>query len=370
MSGVYQLSPFEVGQVKAHMHHGLGCTTIATLVKKADGKTCFEESAIVKCMNKLKANPKWRGEREEGSARPRKTTEKQDNQIVKWVIDQRGKQKVSVSRLKKHFLYLRPLSDSLVEARLHDANLAWLRRVKKTIVTKQYRRARISYCKSVKLKHTKTLESWAYTDGTTFYLDRNEEEHEHTVRRSLGTHVWRKSDNSDARWHDCVGPSSYNKAQGLPVRIWGMLASGVLNVYILEEGEVMNKMLYVDLIEDYFDDWKLGCDQLVCDFEGCLRSEEAVDALDGVGLKLVPGYPKVSQDFNAIENAWATLKERLDETCPVKLESREEFIVRLKVAVRWMNQHRKDQLWYLSTNQKERADECLSSKPPGARTSF
>ena len=149
-----------------------------------------------------------------------------------------------------------------------------------------------------------------------------------------------------------------------------MLASGVLSIYILDVGEVMDRVLYVEVIEDYFDDWRLGCDYLVCDHERCLRTPEAVEALERIGMKLVPDYPKVSQDFNAIENAWAILKERLDETCPVELESREDFILRLKAAVRWANWHRADQLWYLSTNQKERADECLASKPPGARAQW
>ena len=73
----------------------------------------------------------------------------------------------------------------------------------------------------------------------------------------------------------------------------------------LTEGEVMDRALYVELIEDKFDDWRLNCDFLVCDYEGCLRTPEAVYALNRCGLQLVDGYPKVSQDFNAIENAWA-----------------------------------------------------------------
>ena len=79
-------------------------------------------------------------------------------------------------------------------------------------------------------------------------------------------------------------------------------------------------------------------------------------------------YPKVSQDFNAIENAWKILRERLDETMPQELERRDAFITRMISAVKWINQHRKDQLWPLSTNQKERAEECLKQKPPGGRT--
>ena len=68
------------------------------------------------------------------------------------------------------------------------------------------------------------------------------------------------------------------------------------------------------------------------------------------------------------KNAWPG--ERLDETCPVELEPRDQFVKRLRAAVRWANTHRSDQLWYLSTNQKERAEDCLRSNPPGSRTKW
>ena len=67
---------------------------------------------------------------------------------------------------------------------------------------------------------------------------------------------------------------------------------------------------------------------------------------------------------------WAILKERLDETMPKKLEYRADFVKRLKAAVLWANTHRSEQLWYLSTNQKERAQDCLEQKPPGGRTKW
>ena len=117
----YQLGPFEVGQVKAHMEHGLGCKKISERVLKADGKTPFGETAIVNCMGKLREDPSWRGERQEGSGAPRKTTAKQDMEIVAWLLKERGKQKVSVSRLKQQFPVLRKLGDTLLEKRLHEA---------------------------------------------------------------------------------------------------------------------------------------------------------------------------------------------------------------------------------------------------------
>ena len=38
------------------------------------------------------------------------------------------------------------------------------------------------------------------------------------------------ADGSDGLYEDCVRPSSYYKAQGIPVRIWGLLANGQLFV--------------------------------------------------------------------------------------------------------------------------------------------
>ena len=366
MTSATPLTPFDVGQVKAHMVHGLGCTAIMRLVKRADGST-FGETAIVNCMNKLKANPRWRGERSEGSGAQRCTTKLQDARVVKWVEKERGKQKVTVARLKKQFPFLRKFSDWMVADRLHEADLYYLRRRRKSIVTKEYLQPRIRYCEGVKRMHNSTLRKFAYTDGTVYYLDRNEDEHENTVRRCLGSHVWRRSENSDAMHQDCLGPSAYNKAQGHPVRVWGFLACGVIHLHVLDEGDVMDTVLYTELVEDKFEGWAGDCEWLVCDFERCIRSESAVRALGKIGLKLVENYPRCSQDFNAIENVWAILKERLDETVPVQLESREDFVKRLKAAARWCNRARADQLWKLSTDQKERAEACLNSKPKGGR---
>ena len=111
-----------------------------------------------------------------------------------------------------------------------------------------------------------------------------------------------------------------------------------------------------------------GCNRLVQDYERCLRCDEPLAELGKIGVQLVEGYPKCSQDLSAIENAWKLLRERVDETLPTQLESREDFLPRLCAAVQWVNVHRAEQLWKLSTNQKERADEVLLRK--GGRTSW
>lgn len=202
-------------------------------------------------------------------------------------------------------------------------------------------------------------------------LDRTHEEFEQSQQAALGTHVYRRADGSDAMWQECLGPSAYNKAQGLPVRVWGMLACGHLSIYVLPKGDVMNQEIYIELIEDYFEEWMGNSVALVCDFERSLRVPASVKALNKIQLPLVEGYPVSSQDFNAIDNAWDMVKQRLDETIPRRImEDREAFVARLRSCVQWVNRYRADDLWYISTNQKERAEECLNSEPPGGRTSW
>ena len=216
--------------------------------------------------------------------------------------------------------------------------------------------------------HQKTLDRWAYSDGTVFFLDPTAAANEQTQRRALGPFVWRKADRSDALYADCVGPSCYNKAQGAPVRIWGVLAEGVLHIEVLDEGTVMNKEEYSLLVDEKFEGWIGNCNLLVQDYEKAIRSQEALDALQRVGLEHVKGYPVSSQDFNAIENAWKILRERLDQTLPKGVEPRDHFVLRVRETVHWVNKNRADELQYHCRNQKERARACLDLE--GARTQF
>ena len=365
-----QLGPFEVGQIKAHLHHGLGGAAILGLLKKPDGKSAWCPSTIYSAIDRLVEDPSWRGDREEGSGAPRKTDKQQDKALEKYVLKNRGKEKVTVAALRREFLWTRIVGNSLLEERLHDAGLKWLRRRRKSIVATKYLRERIDYSNVVILKRQSTLDKWAYTDGTTFYLDRTPAENEETQRAALGPWVWRYTDGRDALFQENLGPSTYKKAQGIPVRVWGMLSEGKLHIHILDEGEAMNNELYTELVEDKFEAWLGGCEFLVQDFERCLRSDGAMNAFKVLGIQLVEGYPRCSQDFNAIENCWDLLRKRLFATLPLGLEPREVFVVRLHEAVTWINRHQRSSLWEFSRNQKERCRACLDSKPPGGRTKF
>ena len=362
-----RLSAFEVGQIKAHLHHGLGPTAIAGIVLKADGSHVSVQG-VCDTEAKLEADPAWRGERAAGSGRPRKTQPSMDRTILRAVVRGRGRAKVTVAYLKKQYPELRPLSNSLVQGRLHEAGLKYLRRRRKTLVPGQHKDARMAFAQRVQRMHASTLDRWAYTDGTVFFLDRDAADNESSRRAALGRFVWRRTDGKDALYGDCVGPSSYAKGQGVPVRVWGLLSHGRLHVTVLPARQAMNRWWYAWVVKRYFPYWLDGCDKLVQDYERCLRCDEPLEELRKLSVEVISEYPKCSQDLNAIENAWNVLRERLDATLPTGMESREAFLLRLRAAVAWINAHRAEQLLKFCTNQKERAAEvCLRE---GGRTSF
>ena len=361
-----RLTPFEIGQIKAHLHHGLSAAAIIGIVQKSDGSP-ISMQGMVDAIDKLQANKHWRGEREEGSGRPRVTSARLDRAIVNAVFRRRGREKVTVHWLKKRLISARRVSDSTLEARLHEAGLQWLRRRRKTLVPKKYKRSRCEYADRIKKMHRTTLERFAFTDGATWYLDKTDEAYESTQRAALGNSMWRKTDRKDALWADCVGPSSYAKAQGEPVRVWGMLSKGVLHTAVLRKGECMNRWNYATLIRRHFRKWLGGCDLLVQDHERCLHCDEPLEVLQEIGCELVD-FPKCSQDLNAMENCWKLLRDRLYDTLPVARESRDDFLVRLRNAVNWLNANKTEELHLFWSNQKERAADVHVLK--GGRTKW
>ena len=62
------MTPFEYGQIKAHMHHGLGPAAISEMLCKCDGQHPSVEQ-VSQAVTKLRDDPSWRGERAEGAGR-------------------------------------------------------------------------------------------------------------------------------------------------------------------------------------------------------------------------------------------------------------------------------------------------------------
>ena len=78
----HHLTPFEYGQIKAHLQHDQTAAEITRLVRRANGQP-FSTTAIHAAIQKLTDDPSFRGERAEGSGAPRKTSKALDNRIIK-----------------------------------------------------------------------------------------------------------------------------------------------------------------------------------------------------------------------------------------------------------------------------------------------
>ena len=128
-----------------------------------------------------------------------------------------------------------------------------------------------------------------------------------------------------------VGPSLYAKSQGLPVKIWGLLAGGRLQYFVLPadtkkkkgmQTTNMNGKRYHKLITTRFAKWRRLCfgdnkrATLVQDHEHCLWTPENLEAIRAAGFDVREDFPKSSPDLNAIETWWNRLKQKLEEEAP------------------------------------------------------
>ena len=373
-----KLSPFLRGVVYGMFLAGMSSYEIADEVVKTDGTHLTQQGArnIVQLAQKA-GGFAWDGtSRKSGNiGRPRATSAALDKAVLKLVFKHRGRAIVTVAYIQKVIKAARKVSERTIARRLSEAGLAWLTRRRKSLVPEVHKASRVQWAAWVLTRTCVTLGRWAYSDGTTFYLARSSPENDHAQRGALGRFVWRQADGSDGLFEDCVGPSSYWKAQGTTIRIWGLLVAGIIYITILPEGAVMNRWWYEWIVEHRFKGWldsALGeaaaSAFLVQDHERALWTAEPRAAMRRIGLKLLENYPKCSQDLNPIETAWREVRSRLVATQPRRLETREAFLPRLRAAVAWVNRNRHEYLLGLCNRQKALAKAVIAAG--GARTKY
>ena len=364
-------------------------------VKKADN-TPVSPNAVSEVIAHMQQDPTWRGA-DTGSGnrgRPSQLTDEDKKEIEDVVFDFKARAVVCTRFIKRKIPRLRGVSRWCISRALHQAGLAWLQRRDKRAVAPKHKKPRLDYCEWISHQRQEFLNRFAYTDGTTIYLARTEEEHQDKKRAALGKYCWRMASGKDGLFDENVGPSMYAKGQGLPVKIWGLFANGRLEYYVLPsdggpkaqakaeakakakakaKGKAMKKRKkqtgtvnmtinrYVDLVDAQFKTWRKNCFgdngpvHLTQDHEACLWHERSLAALAKAGFSVVENFPVSSPDLNAIEGWWHRLKTRLDDTAPTELETRPEFLARLRRTVHWLNDNAADDALALAQNQKARA---------------
>ena len=365
-----RLDAFSRGMIWG-MHLGrMPRTDMQTHVAKKDGSTPTL-GAIDKVIMRKAADPEWMGEESRAGGRPAGLDDKEKTALVNLVFKERGRAVVTVPYCRRKLRFLKKVSVRCCRRALHDAGLAWLGRRCKSWVTPAHKVMRLLYCAWVIARREGTIERFAYTDGTTWFLARGPSSAGDKKRVALGKMIWRMSNGKDGLWDDNISPSLYAKAQGKPVKIWGFLANGRLEYWVLPQDYTaslykttnMNGDRYNDLVTTKFAQWRRQCFgdnqncHLVQDHERCLWQDKNLEALSAAGCPVVKDFPKSSPDLNAIEGVWHLLKARLLKSEPEAMEGRADFLLRLRRQVNWLNDNQHDELLKLCTNQKQRARE-------------
>ena len=376
-----RFSTFTRGRIVGMADAGAKRSAILKEVRKTDGKR-GSARAIRATLRHSRNDPEYDGTNSRAGGRPKKLSSTEESQLQKFMEDEVGIARVTIPYCQKRLKFLRRLSHEGVRLALRRLGLAYRLRRCKTAVYKHHKPARIGYSKWVKRQKQEDLDKWAYVDGTAIFLARDAAELSDKKRAALGRYVWRLETGQDSLADKNVGPSSYAKGQGQPIKIWGFFCDGRLEYYVLPKAytkagrEVtthMNGRRYSHMVKKFFAKWRRSCVGrgrvfVIKDHEKFLRRKDILKAERDAGCDQVPLYPKSSPDFNAIEGWWRRLKMYLESRAPSALESRDAFLRRLRRAVNHLNNKCRAEGRFLCRNQKQRARDCL--KLHGARTKW
>ena len=167
--------------------------------------------------------------------------------------------------MKKKLPILRQVRNHTVCRTFERLGYSYKARRRNAAVAEKHKPARLAYCDWVEKQDQEDLDDWSYVDGTSIYLATHEAQHLDKQRGSPGRSVWRLTDGSDSLEDKNVGGSSYAKSQGKPVKIWGLLADGHLEYWLLPEKRDkkgrkksvnMTGALYNQMVKKHFPAWK------------------------------------------------------------------------------------------------------------------
>jgi hypothetical protein len=281
---------------------GAARETMRDKVRKTDGLPPTMR-AVDGVLAHFHEDPEWDGQDSSAGGRPRTLTPQQEKQIKRLLERDVGKFVVTARYVKKKLPALRKVRGQVVQQTFGRLGYAYRDRRHKAAIGNKYKPDRITYCNWLLKQDQAYLNTFAYTDGTTFFLAEDAAQHVGKQRAALGRKVWRRKDGADSLEDKNVGPSAYAKSQGQPVKIWGVWGDGHLEYMLLPESvndkgkkrsANMNGDRYEAMVQKHFKKWKkkkmfprAGKKLLpfVKDFEGFLRQPRNLKAEAAAGFK-------------------------------------------------------------------------------------
>jgi transposase len=350
--------------------HSLGKTfteiAASNHVCKKDGTRLSRQgvSYVVKTNKRKKKSGQFLPGQRRGGGRPKVLSEEEKKAIVAVVEKYRFK-RVRAPWVKK-YLKLR-CSLRTVRRVINESGYTLPLLVNKRALDNSTKKKRVKWAE----EHAKFgADFWkrrAYGDGHSWYMPRNLSELQ-SLQGKAGAIYRKKNESKDPRFHGRPGSTSYK--QGRKVGVFGVLTADKLAVSFIPDGTLRGSS-FATIVRKGFPTWLNGRRNVVLDGERSMHGKCAKDALKDVKKKVMP-LPPNSCDWNPIENVWAFLDKRLNDTAPSKLETPVAFKSRVRNAVKWLNKnHNKDD--------KTSFDNTVSSMPrrlaeglkiKGARTGY
>ena len=207
---------------------------IRNTILKSDGQK-GNLRAIDQVLSNYEQDPDYDANNISSGGRPRSLTVEQEHAVLKVLMRDVGKFVVTARYVKKKLLGMRLIPDKTIQRTFDRLGYAYRDRRRKAIIDDVYKPARCTYAHWLLKQDQAFLNTFCYTDGTTFFLAADSAQYTDKTQAALGRKVWRLKDGSDALEDKNVGPSSYAKAQGQPVKIWGLLGNGHLEYFLLPE---------------------------------------------------------------------------------------------------------------------------------------
>ena len=107
---------------------------------------------------------------------------------------------------------------------------------------------------------------------------------------------------------------------------------------------------------------------LVQDRERCLWSDACLSALSNAGCDVLKKHTNYYPDLNAIEAWWNRLRRLMESRAPPMMETRAQFLLRLRKAMAWLNSNAKTEARRLCRGVKTRPEEVIRLK--GAKCKY